>query len=341
MYRLARELLFSLSPETSHELSIDLIGAGGRLGLNRLLTKAPASLPVKVMGLEFPNPVGLAAGLDKNGDAIDGFAQLGFGFVEIGTVTPRPQPGNPKPRLFRLPEAEAIINRMGFNNQGVDHLLARVRAARFDGVLGINIGKNFDTPVERAVDDYLICLDKVYAHASYVTVNVSSPNTPGLRSLQFGDSLKQLLEALRARQESLTAQHGKHVPLAIKIAPDMSDEETVMVAKALLESGMDAVIATNTTLGRQGVEHLPFGDEAGGLSGAPVRDKSTHTVKVLAEELGGRLPIIAVGGITEGRHAAEKIAAGASLVQVYSGFIYKGPALIREAVDAIAGLPRF
>ncbi len=340
MYTLARELLFSLSPETSHELSIDLIGAGGRLGLNRLLTKAPASLPVKVMGLEFPNPVGLAAGLDKNGDAIDGFAQLGFGFVEIGTVTPRPQPGNPKPRLFRLPQAEAIINRMGFNNLGVDHLLARVRASRYDGVLGINIGKNFDTPVERAVDDYLICLDKVYDHANYVTVNVSSPNTPGLRSLQFGDSLKQLLEALRTRQEALAAQYGKHVPLAIKIAPDMSDEETAMVAKALLESGMDAVIATNTTLGREGVEGLPYGDEAGGLSGAPVRDKSTQTVKVLAGELGGRLPIIAVGGITEGRHAAEKIAAGASLVQIYSGFIYKGPALIREAVDAIAGLPR-
>ncbi|MNF45846.1 Dihydroorotate dehydrogenase [compost metagenome] len=340
MYKLARELLFSLSPETSHELSIDLIGAGGRLGLNRLLNKAPASLPVKVMGLEFPNPVGLAAGLDKNGDAIDGFAQLGFGFVEIGTVTPRAQPGNPKPRLFRLPEAEAIINRMGFNNLGVEHLLARVRAAKFDGVLGINIGKNFDTPVERAVDDYLICLEKVYAHASYITVNVSSPNTPGLRSLQFGDSLKQLLEALRVRQDSLAIEHGKRVPLAIKIAPDMSDEETALVAQALLESGMDAVIATNTTLGREGVEGLPFGNETGGLSGAPVRDKSTHTVKVLAGELGGRLPIIAVGGITEGRHAAEKIAAGASLVQVYSGFIYKGPALIRESVDAIAALPR-
>ena len=340
MYTLARQLLFKLSPETSHDLSLDLIGAGGRLGLNGILTKAPASVPVTVMGLEFANPVGLAAGLDKNGAAIDGFAQLGFGFVEIGTVTPRAQPGNPKPRLFRLPEATAIINRMGFNNLGVDHLLERVRAARYDGVLGINIGKNFDTPVERAVDDYLICLNKVYGHASYITVNISSPNTPGLRSLQFGDSLKQLLEALRVRQDSLAALHGKRVPLAIKIAPDMSDEETALVAQALLESGMDAVIATNTTLGREGVEGLPFGNEAGGLSGAPVRDKSTHTVKVLAGELGGRLPIIAVGGITEGRHAAEKIAAGASLVQVYSGFIYKGPALIREAVDAIAALPR-
>ncbi len=335
MYALARELMFKLSPETSHELAIDLIGAGGRLGLNRLLCKTPR-LPVTVMGLEFPNPVGLAAGLDKNGDAIDGFAQLGFGFIEIGTVTPRPQPGNPRPRLFRLPQAEAIINRMGFNNHGVDHLLERVRAAKYRGVLGINIGKNFDTPVERAVDDYLICLDKVYAHASYVTVNVSSPNTPGLRSLQFGDSLRQLLEALRVRQGYLTEQHGRRVPLAIKIAPDMSDEETVLVARALLETGMDAVIATNTTLSRVGVEGLAHADEAGGLSGAPVRDKSTHTVRLLAGELGGRLPIIAAGGITEGVHAADKIAAGASLVQIYSGFIYKGPALIREAVDAIA-----
>ncbi len=338
MYALARELLFRLSPETSHELSIDLIGAGGRLGLNGLLCKS-ARLPVRVMGLDFANPVGLAAGLDKNGDAIDGFAQLGFGFVEIGTVTPRPQPGNPKPRLFRLPEATAIINRMGFNNQGVDHLLARVKAARYSGVLGINIGKNFDTPVEREVDDYLICLSKVYPHASYVTVNVSSPNTPGLRSLQFGDSLKQLLEALRQRQEDLTAEHGRRVPLAIKIAPDMSDEETVQVARALVETGMDAVIATNTTLSRAGVEGLQHADQAGGLSGAPVLAQSTHVVKVLAAELAGRLPIIAAGGITEGRHAAEKIAAGASLVQIYSGFIYRGPALIAEAVDAIAALP--
>ncbi|WP_263141685.1 quinone-dependent dihydroorotate dehydrogenase [Pseudomonas sp. RIT-PI-AD] len=338
MYTLARNLLFKLSPETSHELSIDLIGAGGRLGLNGLLNRQPA-LPVEVMGLTFANPIGLAAGLDKNGDAIDGFAQLGFGFVEIGTVTPRAQPGNPKPRLFRLPEANAIINRMGFNNLGVDHLLERVRAARYRGVLGINIGKNFDTPVERAVDDYLVCLDKVYADASYVTVNVSSPNTPGLRDLQFGDSLKRLLAALRQHQEHLAKRHGKHVPLAIKIAPDMSDEETREVAAALLEAGMDAVIATNTTLGREGVEGLPHSEEAGGLSGAPVREKSTHRVRVLAAELGGRLPIIAAGGITEGAHAAEKIAAGASLVQVYSGFIYRGPALIREAVDAIAAMP--
>ncbi|WP_313329067.1 dihydroorotate dehydrogenase (quinone), partial [Stutzerimonas balearica] len=252
MYNLARQLLFKLSPETSHELSLDLIGAGGRLGVNRLLCKAPASLPVRVMGLDFPNPVGLAAGLDKNGEAICGLSQLGFGFIEVGTVTPRPQPGNPKPRIFRLPEAEAIINRMGFNNNGVDALLARIDAARFDGVLGINIGKNFDTPVERAEDDYLLCLDKVYHHASYVTVNVSSPNTPGLRSLQFGDSLKHLLDALRLRREDLEIEHGKRVPLAIKIAPDMSDEETALVGEAVFQAGMDAVIATNTTLGREG-----------------------------------------------------------------------------------------
>lgn len=337
MYNLARELLFKLSPEGAHELSLDLIGAGGRLGLNGLLHKAPR-LPVKVMGLDFPNPVGLAAGLDKNGAAIDGLSQLGFGFIEIGTVTPRPQPGNPKPRIFRLPEAEAIINRMGFNNLGVDALLARVEAARFKGILGINIGKNFDTPVERAEDDYLLCLEKVYRHASYVTVNVSSPNTPGLRSLQFGDSLKALLEALRLRREDLDMRYGKRVPVAIKIAPDMTDEETALVAEAVFQAGMDAIIATNTTLSRDGVAGLAHADQAGGLSGAPVRERSTHTVRVLAETLAGRLPIIAVGGITEGRHAAEKIEAGASLVQLYTGFIYKGPGLIRESVDAIAAL---
>ncbi|HAC67916.1 MAG TPA: quinone-dependent dihydroorotate dehydrogenase, partial [Pseudomonas sp.] len=268
--------------------------------------------------------------------AIDGFAGLGFGFLEIGTVTPLPQPGNPKPRLFRLEEANAIINRMGFNNAGVEALIERVRAARFKGVLGINIGKNAVTPVERAVDDYLIGLERVYAHASYVTVNVSSPNTPGLRSLQFGDALKRLLEALRQRQEDLAVVHGRRVPIAIKIAPDLSDEEIVLTAQAIRDAGMDAIIATNTTLGREGVENLPYAAEAGGLSGAPVREKSTHVVRVLAGELGGRLPIIAAGGILSGEDAAEKIAAGASLVQLYSGFIYRGPALIREAVDAIA-----
>lgn len=336
MYSLSRRLLFKLSAETAHELSIDLLGAAGRLGLTKRLIKQPSALPINVMGLDFPNPVGLAAGLDKNGDAILGLSGLGFGFIEIGTITPRAQPGNPKPRLFRLPAAEGIINRMGFNNLGVDHLLARVNSAKFTGVLGINIGKNVDTPVENAADDYLICLDKVYSSASYITVNVSSPNTPGLRSLQFGDSLRHLLDTLRERQEDLTVLHGKRVPLAIKIAPDMIDEEIVTVANILVETGMDGVIATNTTVSRTGVEGMLHADEAGGLSGAPVREQSTHVVRVLADTLAGRLPIIAAGGITEGQHAAEKIKAGASLVQVYSGFIYKGPKLIRESVDAIA-----
>lgn len=340
MYNLSRRLLFKLSPETAHELTIDLLGAAGRLGLAKRVVKQPAALPINVMGIDFPNPVGLAAGLDKNGDAILGLAGLGFGFIEIGTVTPLSQPGNPKPRLFRLPAAEGVINRMGFNNLGVDHLLERVQAADFQGVLGINIGKNFNTPVENAADDYLLCMDKVYRSASYITVNVSSPNTPGLRSLQFGDSLRNLLDTLRQRQEELTAFHGRRVPLAIKIAPDMSDEEIVDVANILLETGMDAVIATNTTVSRAGVEGMLHADEAGGLSGAPVREQSTHVVRVLADTLAGRLPIIAVGGITEGQHAAEKIEAGASLVQIYSGFIYKGPELIRASVDAIAAVRR-
>ncbi|WP_462378888.1 quinone-dependent dihydroorotate dehydrogenase [Pseudomonas sp. Marseille-QA0892] len=338
MYSLARKALFKLSPETSHDLALDLIGVSGRLGIARHLARQPASLPVTVMGLDFPNPVGLAAGLDKNGDAIDGMAGLGFGFVEIGTITPRAQPGNPRPRVFRLPQGEAIINRMGFNNRGVDYLLDRVDAARFSGVLGINIGKNFDTPVERAEDDYLLCLERVYDAASYITVNVSSPNTPGLRTLQFGESLNRLLDALSIRREALASTRGRRVPLAIKIAPDMTDEETALVAAAVREAGMDAIIATNTTLSRDGVETLAHADEAGGLSGAPVRAKSTQTVRVLSETLKGHLPIIAVGGITEGAHAAEKIAAGASLVQIYTGFIYRGPDLIRESVDAIAAL---
>lgn len=338
MYKLTRNLMFKLSPETSHDVSIDLLGLSGRLGLTHVFCKKTAQLTTTVMGIDFPNPVGLAAGLDKNGDAILGLSALGFGFIEIGTITPRPQPGNPKPRIFRLPQAQAIINRMGFNNKGVDYLLERVKNAQFSGVLGINIGKNVDTPVERAVDDYLICLDKVYQYASYVTVNISSPNTPGLRSLQFGDSLRELLTALQQRQEDLTQMHGKRVPIAVKIAPDMSDEEIVEVAQIVLDCGMDAIIATNTTLERKSVEGMRYADETGGLSGAPVREQSTHVVKVLAEHLDGRLPIIAVGGISSGEHAAEKIAAGASLVQIYSGFIYQGPALIRESVDAIASM---
>ena len=338
LYQAARSLLFKLDPELSHDLSLNSMNLMASVGLNKCLGGKKLSLPTEVMGIQFPNPVGLAAGLDKNGIAIDGMASLGFGFVEVGTVTPRPQPGNPKPRLFRLPEQHAIINRMGFNNEGVDNLLANIEKSRFDGVLGINIGKNFDTPVEKATDDYLICMRKVYSKASYITVNVSSPNTPGLRTLQFGDSLNELLDALKTEQARLAQLHGKYVPVAVKIAPDMSEEEFGLVASSLKSYEMDGVIATNTTLSREGVEGSEFAGEAGGLSGVPVRNASTKAIRILARELDGALPIIGVGGITNGFDAAEKIEAGASLIQVYSGFIYRGPELISESVKAIAEL---
>ena len=338
LYQAARSLLFKLDPELSHDLSLNSMNMMASVGLTKCLGAKNLSLPTEVMGIQFPNPVGLAAGLDKNGIAIDGMASLGFGFVEVGTVTPRPQSGNPKPRLFRIPEHQAIINRMGFNNLGVDNLLSNVEKSRFDGVLGINIGKNFDTPVEKATDDYLICMRKVYDRASYIAVNVSSPNTPGLRTLQFGDSLNELLDALKTEQARLAKLHGKYVPVAVKIAPDMNEEEFALVASSLKSYEMDAVIATNTTLSREGVEDSPFAGEAGGLSGVPVRNASTKAIRILARELDGALPIIGVGGITNGFDAAEKIEAGASLVQVYSGFIYRGPALIAESVKAIAEL---
>lgn len=338
MYSTLRSLMFRLPAETSHDLALDMIGAAGRLGLAGHLAKPIRSQPVEVMGLRFDNPVGLAAGLDKNAIAVDGMAALGFGFLEVGTVTPRPQPGNPKPRLFRLPEAQAIINRMGFNNQGVDALLDRLTAVKYRGVLGINIGKNASTPVENAVDDYLHCLRKVYGRASYVTVNLSSPNTPGLRTLQYGDALKSLLEQIKACQLALAAEHGRYVPIAIKIAPDMMTEELVLVAGTLAEQGMDAVIATNTTLDRAAVEGLPHAGEAGGLSGAPLTDVSTEVVRTLAATLAGRMPIIGVGGIFSGADAVAKLQAGASLVQVYSGFIYRGPELVAECAEAIAAM---
>lgn len=333
LYSLVRSLLFSLPPETSHHLSLTGISLAERLGLMRLLP-AITEQPISLMGLSFPNPVGLAAGLDKNGDHIDGLAALGFGFIEIGTVTPRPQPGNPHPRLFRLPEATAIINRMGFNNLGVDHLVRQVEKTRYRGILGINIGKNFDTPVERAADDYLACLDRVYAHASYVTVNISSPNTQGLRSLQSGDALAGLLEPLKNRQQQLASQHGRHVPLLVKIAPDLMKEDVEVIASQLKRFEIDGVIATNTTLSREGVQGLLHAAETGGLSGAPVRASSTRVVRELVQALDGALPVIGVGGITDGASAAEKISAGADLVQIYTGFIYRGPALIHEAAQA-------
>ncbi len=338
MYSLARKALFALDPEVSHELSLDLIGACDRLRLMKLLAPKVADDPVEVMGLTFPNPVGMAAGLDKSGDYFNALGQLGFGSVEIGTVTPRPQPGNPKPRLFRLPEHQAIINRMGFNNKGVDHMVAQVKKRRFDGVLGINIGKNFDTPVENAVDDYLMCMTKVYEYADYITVNVSSPNTPGLRNLQYGDSLNSLLESLKIEQRHLHQAYGSYVPLAVKIAPDMNADEVSQVARALKDQGLDGVIATNTTIERDSVQGSVHADEAGGLSGAPVKDQSTDVIRHLKAALGDALPIIGVGGIGTGADAAEKMLAGASMVQLYSGFIYRGPELIGECCDAIAGL---
>jgi dihydroorotate dehydrogenase len=336
MYHQIRDLLFRLDAETSHELSLDMLGAAERLRILGWFTKPVPSNPVSLWGLTFDNPVGLAAGLDKNGDYFNALGALGFGFVEIGTITPRPQPGNPQPRLFRIPEAQGIINRMGFNNKGVDHLVAQVRRRRYTGVLGINIGKNATTPVENAVDDYLICLRKVYEYADYVTVNISSPNTPGLRNLQFGDSLARLLGPLKKEQEILQIATGKHVPLLVKIAPDMDESEIAQVAGVLIQEGMDGVIATNTTVSRVGVEDYEHGSEAGGLSGLPVRDKSTWVIRILNTCLGGKLPIIGVGGIFDAASAADKVRAGASLVQVYSGFIYEGPALIHTAAHGIA-----
>lgn len=336
LYPLLRPLLFSLDPETAHHATLALLKLADKTGLSTLIRAQSVDKPLRVMGLDFKNPLGLAAGLDKNGDYIDALAALGFGFIEIGTVTPRPQPGNPKPRLFRLPEHQAIINRMGFNNFGIDHLLRQVERCRYRGILGINIGKNADTPLENATEDYLIGLRKSYQAASYVTINISSPNTKNLRQLQQGDEIKHLLEALKREQTKLQAEYGKYTPIAVKIAPDLTAEEIRHIAELLLEYGLDAVIATNTTIARDKVQGHQYGNETGGLSGAPVKESSTLVVKGLAAELNGKLPIIAAGGILSGLDAKEKIDAGASLVQIYSGLIYKGPALIEEVLQTLA-----
>lgn len=330
IYSLLRPLLFQLDAERAHDLTLKSLKLAEKSGLTCLLGSPLRCQPRQVMGLSFPNVVGLAAGLDKNAAVIDGMAALGFGFIEVGTVTPRPQPGNPKPRLFRVTEAEGIINRFGFNNLGVDQLIENVKAAKFKGILGINIGKNFDTPNERAVDDYLICLRKVYPYARYVTVNISSPNTKNLRALQEKEALSGLLATLKAEQKSLAETHAKYVPIALKIAPDLTLEQVNEIADLLIEHQFDGVIATNTTLSRDDVQGMNHAEETGGLSGAPVRDKSTTVIRQLAERLQGKLPIIGVGGILSGADAAEKIAAGASLVQVYSGLIYRGPALVKD-----------
>ena len=340
MYELIRPALFALDAETAHRLTLGSLRAVHALGLSNLLKQHPVDDPRSVMGLTFANAVGLAAGLDKNGACIDGLSTLGFGFIEIGTVTPLPQPGNPRPRLFRLPRANAIINRMGFNNEGVDRLVENVQRAGYRGILGINIGKNAFTPIARATDDYLICLRKVYAHASYVAINISSPNTANLRKLQDSDELDTLLLQLKKEQEKLAQQHGKYVPLAVKIAPDLDAGQIGQIAALLIRHRIDGVIATNTTLSRAGVENLPHGMEPGGLSGAPVRDKSTAVIRQLAAGLQHALPIIGVGGILSGADAAAKIDAGAALVQIYSGLIYRGPALVAECAEEIRRMPR-
>jgi len=331
-YPFVRKALFQLDPEQAHTLTFQQLRRISGTPLERLIHQNVPTKPVTCMGLTFKNPLGLAAGLDKNGECIDAFGAMGFGFVEIGTVTPRPQAGNDKPRIFRLVEAEGLINRMGFNNHGVDALVENVKKAHFDGVLGINIGKNKDTPVEQGKDDYLTCMDKIYPYAGYIAINISSPNTPGLRSLQYGEALDDLLGSIKEKQKQLQEFHHKYVPVAVKIAPDLSLEELIQVADSLIRHNIDGVIATNTTLDRSLVQGMKYCDETGGLSGRPVQLKSTEIIRQLAAELKGRLPIIGVGGIDSVVAAREKMAAGASLVQIYSGFIYKGPPLIKEIV---------
>lgn len=338
LYSLARPFLFAMDPESAHNFSLPALKRAQQLGLTRLLA-TPAPDPRKLMGITFPNPVGLAAGLDKDGRYIDGLAALGFGFIEIGTVTPRAQAGNPQPRMFRLPQADAIINRMGFNNGGVDAFIANVQGSRFYqdklGVLGLNIGKNADTPIEKAADDYLHCLEKVYPYASYVTVNISSPNTKNLRQLQGANELDDLLAKLKDAQQRLADQHKRYVPLTLKIAPDIDSEQVKTIAESLLRHHIDGVIATNTTITRDAVLGLKHGKEAGGLSGKPVFELSNKVVAALKAELGDSLPIIGVGGIFSGADARAKMDAGAALVQVYSGLIYRGPGLVGECAAAL------
>ncbi|OQW69172.1 MAG: dihydroorotate dehydrogenase (quinone) [Proteobacteria bacterium ST_bin12] len=329
-YELIKPLLFQLDAEKAHDITLKSLKWADKSGVIGFYSKAPICQPRQVMGLTFPNTVGLAAGLDKNGAVIDGMAALGFGFIEVGTVTPRAQPGNPKPRLFRVKEAQGIVNRFGFNNLGVDNLVNNVKSAKYRGILGINIGKNFDTPIENAVNDYLICMQKVFACASYITVNISSPNTKNLRALQEKEALSGLLARLKLEQTKLAQQHGKYVPITLKIAPDLTLEQVIEIADLLIQHQIDGVIATNTTLARDAVKGMQNADETGGLSGAPVRNQSTLVIQQLSKQLQGALPIIGVGGILSGADAVEKIAAGASLVQVYSGLIYKGPKLVRD-----------
>ena len=338
-YALARPFLFGLDPEAAHDLTLSGLARIQHTPLVCTVAQTRVDDPVTVAGLRFPNRIGLAAGLDKNGRCIDALGAMGFGFIEVGTVTPKPQPGNPKPRMFRLPEANALINRLGFNNDGLAAFIANVRRARFrerGGILGLNIGKNALTPIERAVDDYLACLDGVYPHADYVTVNISSPNTKNLRALQSDEALDDLLSAIHERDLSLARRHGRKVPIFVKIAPDLDDGQIEVVAATVKRCGMAGVVATNTTIERDSVKHLRHGEEAGGLSGAPVFEASNRVVARLRRALGKAMPIIGVGGVMSGADAAAKIAAGADLVQIYTGFIYHGPALVTDAAKAIA-----
>ncbi|MCC5851983.1 MAG: quinone-dependent dihydroorotate dehydrogenase [Alkalimonas sp.] len=334
-YPFARSLMFACDAERAHNLALGTLKRCAHSPLAMAWRQDVPARPVTVAGIQFDNPVGLAAGLDKNADCIDAFGQMGFGFIEVGTVTPRPQAGNDKPRIFRLPKAEAIINRMGFNNKGVDYLVHNVKQASYQGVLGINIGKNKDTPNEQGKDDYVHCMRKVYPHASYITVNISSPNTPGLRELQYGDALDALLQTVRNEQLDLQAQYDKYVPVFVKIAPDMDQAEVQQVALALLRNKMDGAIATNTTLARTGVEGMKHAEEAGGLSGLPVQQKSTEVLQQLRQAVGKDFPLIGVGGIVDAASAQAKLAAGANLLQCYTGFIYRGPALVKTIVDSL------
>ena len=338
-YALARPFLFGLDAETAHELTLASLARIQHTPLVFTIAQPRVSDPVTVAGLRFPNRLGLAAGLDKNGRCIDGFGAMGFGFIEVGTVTPKPQPGNPKPRIFRLPEANALINRLGFNNEGLAAFIANVKRARFrerGGILGLNIGKNAATPIERAVDDYLTCLDGVYPHADYVTVNISSPNTKNLRALQSDAALDGLLGAIRERDAVLAQEHGRRVPIFVKIAPDLDEAQVDAIAASVVKSGMAGIVATNTTIARDAVKHLAHGEEIGGLSGAPVFEASNRVIRQLRARVPRRMPIIGVGGVMSGANAVAKIAAGADLVQIYTGFIYRGPALVGEAAQAIA-----
>lgn len=335
LYRLARAGFFKLDAERAHDLAIQNFKRFTGTPLDLFYRQHLPHRPVECMGLTFKNPVGLAAGLDKNGECIDAFAAMGFGFIEVGTVTPKPQLGNDKPRLFRLVHAEGIINRMGFNNLGVDHLVENVKQANYDGIIGINIGKNKDTPIESGAEDYLICMEKVYPYAGYIAVNISSPNTPGLRTLQYGEALDDLLAVLKQKQTELADLHNKYVPLALKIAPDLTDDELQQICQSLLKHNIDGVIATNTTLDRTLVEGMKFADEAGGLSGRPLQSRSTEIIKLLHQQLGEQIPIIGVGGVDSYVAAKEKLLAGAKLVQVYSGFIYHGPKLVSDIVKNI------